>query len=276
MGGRWDATRSVPALGTRIALLPPCNEIGCTDAMFCTQKAERWHRLFGVLVKHSESLPVMAPLPLAPEEQGRADFYGLIAHLLLKADAALLSSLVNADGLASPQADNPLDAAWEKLILVAGVMGADAIRDEFDALFVSAGTPQLNPYESFYLTGFMMEKPLAALRFDLGRLGLARAPHASELEDHLGALCETMRLLIKDGHSLVCQCEFFRKHISSWYPRLVEDVRRSPEANFYRQAADFIEAFFDLEAQAFEIEDSRQAARVWPGACKAEEKRHAS
>jgi TorA maturation chaperone TorD len=202
------------------------------------------------------------PLPLGQEEQARADFYALIARLFLAPpDAALLADLASADSLASQQTDNPLDLAWEKLILTASIVDAYAIQEEFDALFIGIGTPRVNPYASMYLAGFMMEKPLAALRHDLAQLGLARAPEASELEDHLAALCETMRVLIsaeQDGRRqpIRRQKEFFEKHIAPWYERCLDDIRSVNGVNFYRQVADFSQAFFFIESQAFEMEDA--------------------
>lgn len=202
---------------------------------------------------------VAAPLPPTQEDQARADLYALIARLLLAPpDAELLAALAGADSLASQQTDNPLDLAWEKLILTAGVMDIYAIRDEFDELFVSVGTPQINPYASVYLSGFMNEKPLAALRTELAQLGLARVAGVAELEDHLAALCETMRVLItgeQGGRRQPVQRQklFFEKHIASWYARCLDDIRSANGANFYRQVADFARAFFSIEAEAFEM-----------------------
>jgi TorA maturation chaperone TorD len=208
--------------------------------------------------------PQAVQLPLAPEDRARADLYALIASLMLAPpDAALLADLAHADSLTSAQSDNPLDLAWEKLILAAGVMDAYAIREEFDALFVGVSTPQVNPYASLYLAGFMMEKPLAALRSELAQLGLARASGVTELEDHLAALCETMRLLITGEyggtrHSIQCQRAFFDKHIASWYGRCLDDMRSANGVNFYRHVASLIQAFFEIEAQAFEMEEDAQ------------------
>jgi TorA maturation chaperone TorD len=150
----------------------------------------------------------------------------------------------------------------EKLVLAAQLMGAGAIRAEFDALFAGVGTPRINPYESVYLTGFTMEQPLAELRADLAQLGLARVPGASETEDHLGALCETMRLLIMGGQAIGLQREFFDKHIEPWYRNCLDDIRSVRDANFYRQLADFIDAFFDAEWQAFEIGETPASGKV--------------
>jgi TorA maturation chaperone TorD len=198
------------------------------------------------------------PLPLAQEEQARADFHALIARLLLRApDASLLAALSHADSLSTGQIDNPLETAWEELVLAAGLIDAQAVQAEFDALFISIGTPQVNPYASAYLAGFMMEKPLAVLRADLSGLGLARIAGSGELEDHLGALCETMRILISRREPVHSQKAFFEKHIASWYPRCLDDIRHAEGANFYRQIADFVQAFLEIEAQAFDMEEAR-------------------
>jgi TorA maturation chaperone TorD len=203
---------------------------------------------------------------VAPEDQARADWYALIARFLFAApDEDLLRSLAQADSLDAQSADNALDIAWEKLVAATSLMEADAVRDEYSALFISVGTPQVNPYASVYLAGFMMEKPLASLRSDLATLGLARAGGATELEDHLGALCETMRLLIAGApgwapRSLQEQRDFFMKHIVPWYARCLDDIRRAEGANFYHKVADLAQAFFEIEYQAFELEDESPAA----------------
>lgn len=201
------------------------------------------------------------PPALPPEEQARADFYGLIARLLLAApDAGLLAALANTDALAAAQGGNPLDQAWDNLTLAAAVTDVDAVTEEYDALFISTGTPAVNPFASLYLAGFMMEKPLATLRADLARLGLARMRGSGEPEDHLGALCETMRILIGGAarlppQALPVQKGFFEKHIAPWHAACINDIRHAQGANFYQRVADFIQAFFEIEAQAFDIED---------------------
>lgn len=197
------------------------------------------------------------PHPLKQEEQARADFYALIARLLLSApDTPLLAALARADALRSGQVDNPLEPAWGELVLAAGLLDVEVVRAEFDALFISIGTPPVNPYASVYLAGFMMEKPLAVLRADLAGLGLARIADSGELEDHFGALCETMRILISRHEPLLSQKMFFEKHIASWYSRCLDDIRRAEGVSFYRQVADFVQAFFEIEAQAFDMEEA--------------------
>jgi TorA maturation chaperone TorD len=209
----------------------------------------------------TDSFCGIAEAPLTEEEQGRADMYALIARLLYAPpDAALVDALADSPPLNSLQPDNPLDLAWEKLVLTAGILDEFAIREEFDALFISISTPQINPYASLYLAGFMNEKPLAALRTELAQLGLERLRGAVELEDHLAALCEVMRLMITGAHggkrqSLRRQKLFCEKYITSWHARCMDDIRRANGARFYRQVADFVEAFFSIESQAFDMEE---------------------
>jgi TorA maturation chaperone TorD len=202
-----------------------------------------------------------AAMPLPLEEQARADMYALIARLLLAPpDAALLASLAAADAIASEQAGYPLDRAWDRLALGARALDAQAARDEFDELFISPSIPKLNPYASLYLAGFLHEKPLARLRTDLARLGLARRSGAAETEDHLGALCESMRLMIIGApgaarQPLAHQQAFFDTHIGSWYAACLDQLRALEGANFYLLVADLAAAFFAVEREAFEVAD---------------------
>lgn len=207
-------------------------------------------------------------MTVEPEEQARADMYALLARMLRAApDASMLAALAGADAIVAGQSGHPLDRAWERLVLAAGVMDAQSLADEFNALFISVGTPSLNPYASLYLSGFINEKPLVALRADLARLGLGRAPGQREMEDHLGALCEAMRLMVTGSaatgaapQALARQRQFFDTHIAPWYRRCLHDIRSAPEANFYRLVADFAEAFLDIEAEAFALDDECEAA----------------
>lgn len=196
----------------------------------------------------------------------RADFYALVATLLLAPpDAALLEGLKQLgtpDAFALPQ--SALEDALNKLASAAQAFDAAAAREEFDALFTGMGTPLINPYGSLYLGGFMNDVPLAALRDDLQRLGLARRRGIPETEDHLGALCETMRVLIEgvpaapgrpafEAQPLAVQQAFFTRHIAGWYARVLDDIARAEPANFYAVAAGLIRTFLDLEAEAFAL-----------------------
>jgi TorA maturation chaperone TorD len=205
--------------------------------------------------------PIAAPLPLSGEDQARADLYALIARLLLAPPGAeLLAGLAAADPILGTRDERPLEDAWEKLVLAAAVMDADAVSDEFAELFISTGTPQVNPYGSLYLAGYMNDKPLADLRADLARLRLARVPGVGEFEDHLGALCETMRVLVAGApgvprQPLASQRQFFETHVKPWYGACLDDLAKAQGANFYRLVSAFAAAFLAIEAEAFAVGD---------------------
>ena len=204
------------------------------------------------------------PLPLAGEDQARADLYALLARLLLRApDAGLLDALSHADPIVSAGVDPALEQAWEALTLGSGVMDPDAVSEEFDALFISIGSPPVNPYGSRYLSGFMNDTPLAELRGALIRFGIRRMQGVGEFEDHLGALCETMRVLITGAPGIARQPverqqAFFDAHIAPWYARCLDDIAAAEGSNYYRLVARLAGAFLDIEAQAFAVEAAVQ------------------
>ena len=201
-------------------------------------------------------------LPLSDEDQARADFYALIARLMLAPpDGRLLAALATAEPIAADGLDEAglaLQDGWLKLTQGASVMDADAVAEEFDALFISTGTPLLNPYGSFYLSGHLNDFPLAELRQDLARLRIARARGVGEFEDHLGALCETMRVLITGApgiarQPLAEQKQLFVTHIQPWYAACLADIAAAEPANYYRVVAAFAGAFLAVEAHAFSV-----------------------
>jgi TorA maturation chaperone TorD len=202
------------------------------------------------------SAPAMSP---SGEDQARADLYALLSRLLLAApDAALLEALASSDPILAEGGDPALERAWEQLTLASGVMDAQVVQDEFSALFVSIGTPPVDPYGSRYLAGYMNDTPLAQLREDLARLGLARMRGRGEFEDHLGALCETMRVLVAGApgirrQPLDVQRRFFEAHIGAWCMRALDDIANVVGANYYRLVARFAQAFLAIEAESFAV-----------------------
>nr|WP_314625886.1 molecular chaperone TorD family protein [uncultured Noviherbaspirillum sp.] len=194
----------------------------------------------------------------ATVELARAQLYGVLGALLLAPPSPQIVRLIaEADTLQSPDHAGPLESAWEDVVLAARIMGADAIREEYDSLFTGIGTPLLDPHASLYLSGFMMDQPLAALREDLRALGMARQPGSVELEDHLGALCEVMALLILQDRPLAEQRRFLERHIASWAGACTQHMRDADGANFYRLVASLIDAYLDVEAEAFSMEPDR-------------------
>lgn len=211
----------------------------------------------------TQAVNVVSP-SISLEDEARVRFYSLIAHLFIKAPpAALVAALSEADPLPTLQLGNQLEQAWENLTAAAGLIPAEVIQEEFDMLFVGVGNPRINPHASLYLSGFLMEKPLAALRHDMTQLGLERQSGRLETEDHLSGLCEAMRLLISGEQGVVRQPEarqrvFFEKHLASWCKRCMEDIRQVEAANFYRCVADFTQAFIEMEQAAFSMSERSQ------------------
>ncbi len=199
------------------------------------------------------------------EDQARADMYALLATLFLQPPSqGLLTALGLAAPLPAAAGDQALVQSWARLVQAAGETNEQTATACFNALFVSVGTPHINPNGSQYLAGFLMEKPLAALRDDLHALGLGRTEGSRELEDHLGALCEIMRLLIAGtvnlpARGLAEQRTFFIKHIAPWYRRCLDDIRRLDNASFYARLADFAQVFLDVEFEAFHFEDAPES-----------------
>src|SRR5438045_8608474 len=141
------------------------------------------------------------PLELAaPEEQARANFYGLLARLFYAPpDASLLKALALADELDAE--DETVAACWRGLLAAAAATEAEAVRAEYDEAFVGTGKAPVTLYACAYSLRYTNETPLAALRADLAALGLARREQAGEPEDHIAALCDTMPHLIGRQHT---------------------------------------------------------------------------
>ena len=202
------------------------------------------------------AVPGMAP---GGEDQARADLYALLSRLLLAApDAALLDALASSDPILAEGGDPALERAWEQLAAASGVIDTQAVADEFAALFISIGSPPVDPYGSRYLAGYMNDTPLAQLRESLSRLGLARMRGRGDFEDHLGALCETMRVLVAGApgiarQPLAVQRQFFDAHLGSWCMRALADIAHAEGANYYRLVARVAQAFLAIEAEAFAV-----------------------
>jgi TorA maturation chaperone TorD len=204
---------------------------------------------------------------LEPEDQARADFYALLARLYsAPPDAALLHAIATAPPLdAAAHIDGAddavagLPAAWDLLRAASAAMDAEAATDEYHNLFVGVGKCEINLHASHWLTGFMMEKPLADVRATLARLGLGRRAGVSLVEDHLAALLETMRILIagqddRRPGSLAEQRQLFERHIADWVFPCCAAIRESSVANYYRRVAQFSIDYLALERDSFAID----------------------
>lgn len=205
-------------------------------------------------------------LPTAPaqlvastldEETARAEIYGLLADLYYAAPTAQLHENLRVAVTEAPAAGAMLESSWAELVAAARTLSLADIRAEHDALFGGVGKPEVYVFGSHYLSGFLNEKPLAALRTDIAALGLARDEAMPETEDHVAYLCEVMRYLIAGDDvevaNLTRQCEFFARHVQPWVPRMCEALMQHPKARFYRALAGFTQAFVSIEAQGFDM-----------------------
>jgi len=196
---------------------------------------------------------------LAPEDQARADIYAVLARLYADApDRSLLDALAASERMAV-DADNPLAVAWNRLVDASGAMDAEAAAQEYTDLFVGVGRCEVNLHASHWITGFMIEKPLVDLRSDLVALKITRKEAATLLEDHISALCETMRLLVAgDGDRPPARVEqqrnFLHKRLLSWAFLCCVAIEKSSLANYYRRVAELTARFLALERDSLAID----------------------
>ncbi len=188
------------------------------------------------------------------EETARADLYGLLAALFYAPPSQQLLDTIAA---APADGDGVLQQAWTGLAVACKEYRAEQVRNEYETLFIGVGKPEVMLYGSYYLSGFLMEKPLAALRGDLGRLGLQRDDGIPESEDHIAALCEVMRYLIASDDiaqaGMAAQKQFFAEHMQPWVERMCDAVIAHPHAHFHAALAHFTKCFFEVEMQAFDM-----------------------
>jgi len=183
------------------------------------------------------------------EQQYRSAAYGVLSALLRSVPSQEVIDHVSAFAEIAVDEDEML-LSMSMLGLTANSSNSEAINDEYHELFIGLGRGELVPYGSWYLTGFLMEKPLGVLRDDLKILGIERDESVSEPEDHVAALCEVMSLLISDpseGQDLETQSIFFEKHIAPWMGRFFTDLSESNSATFYKAVGRFGAAFIKLE-----------------------------
>lgn len=195
--------------------------------------------------------PIVAPaaaIEIDELDAARADEFELIGALLWRAPTAeTLTALQGLRGDASP-----LGMAHLALAEAAAEASPDQVRDEFFQLFIGVGRGELLPYASYYLTGFLHERPLALVREDMGKLGLARAERVGEPEDHVAVLMDIQARLIRGdvtGEG-VDEASFFARHIRPWADRFFADLETTPAARFYRAVGRVGSLYLSIETQA--------------------------
>lgn len=178
----------------------------------------------------------------------RANTYSLLGALLAAPPAPSLIALLTQITPAEMSGDGDLARAWEVLRLAGERANAESLDDEYHELFVGIGRGELVPYGSWYMTGFLMDQPLAILRRDLAELGFERQADIKEPEDHVAALLETMGLMAGDGDTSVdTQRRFFQSHVGPWMKTFFLDLQKAQAARFYRAVGQFGEQFIEFE-----------------------------
>ena len=188
------------------------------------------------------------------EDRMRAELYRLLARFLSQPPTS--ADLAFAAGLEG--GDTPLGRAVQTFARVAGATDTASADDEYHDLFIGVGRGELLPYGSYYLTGFLHEKPLARLRGDMAGLGIAADPDASEPEDHAAAVLEMMAGLI-DGtfgevRPLDKQKQFFDAHVGSWMALFFRDLEGASASVLYAALAQIGTRFLEIESAAFEMD----------------------
>ena len=184
-------------------------------------------------------------------DAARAQEYALLATLLSRSpDADLLSRLRQLRGDPSP-----LGVAHAALAEAAARTDVERVGREYFDLFIGLARGELLPYASYYLTGFLHERPLARLRGDLKQLGIQQAEDQSEPEDHAAILCEIMANLAggKIEAPRDADREIFEKHMAPWIGRFFGDLERSPTASFYARVGALGRTFIEIENEAFAL-----------------------
>lgn len=210
----------------------------------------------------AQNITFDSPRVIDVEDQVRADFYALLAHLFSRApDDRVLQSIVITQE-PTDEASTELTKAWRALSAASAVVTHDALVEEYEAVFVGVGRPPVILYGSFYIAGFMMEKPLAELRDDLAKMGFSRNAEVRESEDHLAAVSDVMRALIlgvmgsgTDAPAeIAAQKVFFEKHLKPWVFKCCTAIQVYEKSNYYKRVAKFAEQFFAMESEAFEMQ----------------------
>lgn len=191
------------------------------------------------------------------DELARAELYGLLAQLWLAPPDGALKAQFDVAVTDAPEQGGHLEAPWQDLVAAMRATTVEAAAEEHEALFYGVGKPEVFLYGSFYLTGFLNERPLALLRDDLQRLGLTRDAQRGETEDHVAYEFEVMRWLIAGDDAAVCNLEqqrhFFRSHLQPWIAGLCDAVEAHPRARTWRAVAALTRAFVQVETQGFDM-----------------------
>lgn len=192
-------------------------------------------------------------ITIAPEDADRAILYGFLGRLLQAAPGS--EDLVSIREIEAD--DTPVGKALGRLSDCARESDVESLRRAYQDLFIGVGRGELVPYGSYYLTGFLHEKPLADLRESMAGFGIQRSEGVSEPEDHIAALMQMMEGLILGSFgepaSVADQKRFFETHIGSWAPHFFKDLAASETSRFYASVGDLGRILIEVEVDAFDM-----------------------
>jgi len=195
-------------------------------------------------------------VPAVTEEDAlRAQLYDLLSVLLRKPPSG--DFLRKVAGLTGD--DSGLGKGIDALARLAQVSSPEKIDSEFHRLFIGLGRGELLPFASYYITGFLNEKPLAKLRTDMADLGMVRDAAAYEPEDNIGSLCEMMAGMILgrfgEPVSVARQKDFYFTHLAPWAEHFFSDLEGAQASVFYAPVGTIGGEFMQIEKQSFRMAD---------------------
>lgn len=190
---------------------------------------------------------------IAEEDALRADLYRFMSALLANPPSRDL--LTRTAALTGDE--SPLGKSITTLAKLARAATPGSVEREFNTLFIGVARGELLPYASFYMTGFLNEKPLALLRTDMAAQSISRAANVYEPEDNIASLLEMMAGLI-DGSfgapaSLDAQKTFFNRHIAPWAGHFFTDLEAAKASVFYAPVGSIGRSFMEIEREAFRL-----------------------
>ena len=202
----------------------------------------------------SISTTALVTSDVSEEDVLRADMYDFLASLLRKEPSdELIEKVCQLEG-----DETPIGSACLTLAHLAKTIDNGLIRNEYVEMFIGVGRGEILPFASYYLTGFLNDKPLANLRAEMSEIGIERAQDVKEPEDHIASLFDIMSGLIRGqfGRTFSTdeQAKFFKKHIEPWAGLLMQDIEAAKTVVFFAPVGTIGKAFLEIESAAFSMD----------------------
>lgn len=223
----------------------------------------------------------------------RHAYYSLFVQLWWREPSAdFIASLMTDMGErieAAAEVHPLLGEGWRTLSQYVETHGPEEAAEAYMHLFLGPYGPAVQPYESYYLTGFLFRESLVKVRSFLQDVGLEKEDHVfAEPEDVLAFELEVMRWLVGKQMSAIepeeatywlhQQMACLKHHVLVWVPACAQDIEQAAEdCGFYRGAAQLLRGFLDVERQMFweldiepvaTLEEARRFYRndvIWQG-----------